>query len=230
MSQTTFKGKIITDEDVRKAMEEFDRDLRSSFAKWRIYGIRSDGKDYPPKEILKMIVGDAGKLPPGGEATNHYFRDLGFEIVETDDPGTEPVSNDAIIEDALDTSLSLERDLENNLVADLSKLEPGLKLYQQDAVSGQQLHAEAAGRIDILAVDQNDDLVVIELKAGDADRQVCGQIQAYMGWAKEKLAGQKKVRGIIIANEFTERLRLAASVVPGLTLKKYAVSFKFTDL
>ena len=88
---------------------------------------------------------------------------------------------------------------------------------------------KAAGRIDLLAVDSQQNLVVVEIKAGDADRQVCGQIQAYMGWVKANLAGQRGVRGIIVAHEFTERAKLAAMVVPDLSLKKYRVNFVFAD-
>ena len=71
--------------------------------------------------------------------------------------------------------------------------------------------------------------MVVELKAGEADRQVCGQIQAYMGWVKANLAEQRKVRGIIVANDFTERLKYAVNVVPDLVLKRYQIVFKFSD-
>jgi hypothetical protein len=63
----------------------------------------------------------------------------------------------------------------------------------------------------------------------EADRQVLGQIQAYMGWVKENLAGDKKVRGMIIASDFSVRAVYGAKVVPNLSLKKYVVSFRFTD-
>ncbi|MCI0564117.1 MAG: hypothetical protein MN733_37045 [Nitrososphaera sp.] len=49
------------------------------------------------------------------------------------------------------------------------------------------------------------------------------------GMVKENLAGQKKVRGIVIASDFTERLVYAVKVVPDLSLKRYQISFKFTD-
>jgi len=39
-----------------------------------------------------------------------------------------------------------------------------------------------------------------------------------------------KVRGIIVASDFTVRMIYAAKVVPGLSLKKYQVLFKFTDV
>ena len=114
-------------------------------------------------------------------------------------------------------------------VANLEQLETGLRLYTEGGITGQQVDTKVAGRIDLLAVDRNSDLVVLELKAEEADRQVCGQIQAYMGWVKENLAGEKKVRGIIVASDFTVRAIYAAKVVPGLSLKKYQISFRFAD-
>ena len=116
--------------------------------------------------------------------------------------------------------------MENSLITNLEQLEKGLQLYRNNGVNGQQFDTKVAGRIDLLAIDANSNFVVIELKADEADRQVCGQIQAYMGWVKENLAGDKKVRGIIIANDFTVRAVYAAKVVPDLSLKKYQINFK----
>ena len=222
MANIFFKGKMFTYDDVCQAMARFDRERRKSFTSWRTYAIKYEGRDYPPKEILRMTVNDSD-IPPGGEATNHYFRDLGFKIGEIEDKINSPS------EEALDTSLSLERDLESHLVADLSQIETGLQLFKENGLLGQQLDAKPAGRIDILAISNNNELVVIELKAGEADRQVCGQILAYMNWVKDTLAGPRKVRGIIIANEFSERLRLAVKTLSDVKLRKYSVKFNFVD-
>ena len=172
-----------------------------------------------------MLVGDIGNLS-GGEPTNHYFRNLGFQIGEI---GDEVQAPEQAAEEAIDTSLSLEADLEDALAGNLTQLEKGLRLYETNGAAGRQVDAKEAGRIDLLAVDPDENLVVIELKAGDADRQVCGQIQAYMGWVKQHLAGSRSVRGMIIAHDFTDRAKLAATVVPGLSLKKYRVNFVFAD-
>jgi len=78
-------------------------------------------------------------------------------------------------------SVSLERDLEDSLMAGLGSLEPGLMLYHRDGVQGRQFDTGVVGRIDILGLDSKGRYVVIELKAGEADEKVFGQILRYMG-------------------------------------------------
>lgn len=131
---------------------------------------------------------------------------------------------------AVDTSLSLERDLEKSLLNNLGQLEPNLTLYSENGIFGNQLQAGAVGRIDILCADKNSNLVVIELKAGTADDRVCGQILRYMGWVQENLARNRKVKGVIVANEFSEPLKYAAKAMSNVCLKKYDVKFEFTDI
>ena len=195
--------------------------------------MRRNGQDYPPKDLLRLVVGDIGKLP-GGDRTNRYFRQLGFEIVELEGgqsdeyPGM--ATPDQVSEAAVETALSVEADLEDAIYAHPGLLESGLKICKEGGVTGRQVDAKAAGRIDLLAVDESGRLVVIELKAGIADRQVCGQIQAYMGWVRAHLAGGRAVRGLIVAHEFTERAKLAATVVPDLELREYRVRFEFAGV
>jgi RecB family endonuclease NucS len=127
------------------------------------------------------------------------------------------------------TALSLERDLELSLLSNLEQLESGLKLYVNDGVKGQQFNAGDVARIDILAVGPQNELVVIELKAGTADDKVMGQILRYMGWIKGNLAAGMTVRGIVVANDFTVALKYAAIAVPTVSLKRYEIKFEFTD-
>lgn len=131
---------------------------------------------------------------------------------------------------AIDTSLTLERDMERSLLRDLGQLEAGLKLYDGNGISGNQFDTGTVGRLDILAADAKGSLVVIELKAGRADDRVCGQILRYIGWVKENLGVNRSVRGIVVANDFSESLRFAAKAMPGVALKRYEVRFEFTDV
>jgi RecB family endonuclease NucS len=50
----------------------------------------------------------------------------------------------------------------------------------------------------------------MELKAGTATDSVLTQLLAYMADVKRTIAGSKKVRGIIIAHEFSERARITS--------------------
>lgn len=73
--------------------------------------------------------------------------------------------------------LSLERDLKRYLVENPHSLESGLKLFESGGKTGEKYKTDA-GLIDILAIDKNDNAVVIELKAGTADSSSFDQIVA----------------------------------------------------
>jgi hypothetical protein len=89
-------------------------------------------------------------------------------------------------ETALEISLSLEKDLQEYISRDLSQLERGLKLVTREGLNSREISTEA-GRIDILAEDINNNLVVIELKASKASYGVLGQILSYMASIKAEL-------------------------------------------
>jgi hypothetical protein len=137
---------------------------------------------------------------------------------------------DEIESDVMATSLSLERDLENSLISNLARLEPKLRLYNEKDISGQQFDTGSVGRLDLLCVDQNEAFVVVEIKAGRAEDRVCGQILRYMGWVKENLTGSHLVRGIIVANDFSDSLKFAVKAMPNVLLKMYEVRFDFKDV
>jgi hypothetical protein len=103
-------------------------------------------------------------------------------------------------EAALETTLSLERDLQEYLSRDLGRLEPGLRLFTDEGLPGREVSTEA-GKIDILAKDREDRLVVVELKASKASYGVLGQILSYMASIRNEL-GAKSIRGIIVAEDF----------------------------
>ena len=118
----------------------------------------------------------------------------------------------------VETSLSLERDLEEHLVDNLETIEKGLKFV------GRQFNTDV-GRIDILAEDRDGCRVVIEVKVGEAKDSAVGQIARYLGWFAH--TDGKPPRGILIAAEFPEGVRYAATAIPNLTLLTYKVHFSF---
>ena len=131
-------------------------------------------------------------------------------------------------EAALETTLSLERDLQEYLSRDLGQLEPGLRLFTDEGLPGREVSTEA-GKIDILAKDREDRLVVVELKASKASYGVLGQILSYMASIKSEI-GAGRVRGIIVAEDFDKKLRLAVTEVSNVSLVKYKVNFDFEKI
>ncbi len=119
--------------------------------------------------------------------------------------------------------IGLERDMQVLLRRDLEQLESGLVI--DDDGAERQVNS---GRIDITAKDANGSLVVIELKIGRAGREAVGQILGYMGDIVEE-EGTVPVRGILVADSFDQGALSAVRMVAGLSLKKYSVSFQFSD-
>ncbi len=97
-----------------------------------------------------------------------------------------------------------EKLLEDYLEKQVQILEKGLKLVK----NGRQYPTEI-GRIDLLAIDSNGRYVVIELKKDKLEDKVMGQTLRYMGWVKGNLSKTMDVKGIIVGQEITEKLRYA---------------------
>ena len=114
----------------------------------------------------------------------------------------------------------LERDLQGALSDSIEQLEPGLKFIDSEVVV-------AAGRIDILAEDSKNRLVVIELKADIAQRGSIDQLLSYMDSLDEDQ--DRPVRGILVARDFHPNLVRAARRIPDISLKAYSFQFSFED-
>lgn len=123
-----------------------------------------------------------------------------------------------------------EDHLRDFLAANLEKLEPGLQVFVgPEGDDGVELSTDV-GRIDILGIAANGDLVVVELKVGRGQDAVVGQILRYIGWVRRHLAQGRRVRGIVVAQEISEALRYAIGTVPDVTLKTYALAISFGDV
>ena len=155
-----------------------------------------------------------------------YRADFEAEIAK-DVPGVDDLAEEITEEgDVGSRKFAFERDLQNYLVQNLGLLEPDLKLYEDEDGPFTGVEFPAGQRyIDILAVGPDGAYVVIETKVSRAYDRVVGQILRYMGWVKENLAGQAAVRGIIVASEISEDLKLAASFVENIRLVEYKIAF-----
>ena len=179
-----------------------------SFPKFLFTVGRGQVRLYNPKMDGKWVVNDKGA---------HLIGEEGVEDRE--------ISEEKYLPE--EAAISLERDLESFLLAELNVLEEGLKVY--DGETGRQFQVHS-GRIDILAQDRDKNFVVLELKAGTATESALAQVLAYMADVTRELSKGKRVRGIIVAYDFADRLVAATSLLPTVKLMKYKVNFEFEEV
>lgn len=123
-----------------------------------------------------------------------------------------------------------ETDLRNYLASNLSSIEPGLRLYEDEGITG--IEFPVGGRfVDILAIDKDGNFVVVELKVSRGYDRVVGQLMRYMAWIRQNQAdSNQRIRGIIVAREISEDLLLACSVVPNVELFEYQLSLSLKQV
>ena len=134
---------------------------------------------------------------------------------------TEEIIEESIAQ-SIDTQVSLEKDLQQYLSARVNELEEGLSL-----IEGGVEYSTEAGRIDLLARDKSENLVVIELKAVKAKDSALGQLLGYIGCLAQE---NENVRGILVASDFEKRVVFAARATPNIKLVKYELSFKLGEI
>jgi hypothetical protein len=123
-----------------------------------------------------------------------------------------------------------ENDLKNFLARNLQIIRPSIAVYEDGDIRG--LEFPVGGRfIDILAVENKGDLIVIELKVSKGYDRALGQLLRYMAWIKKNLAEpNQKVKGMIVARTVSEDLRLAVSVVNDVELFEYQLSISLNKI
>jgi Endonuclease NucS len=128
---------------------------------------------------------------------------------------------DTEVASAVDTAFGLERDMQKALRENIEQLEQGLTIDD-----GGRERTVASGRIDITARDTQGNIVVIELKTGEADRDAVAQILAYMG---DLMEGEPSasIRGVLVAKSFEPRAKAAARAVSSVQLVQYGYRFTF---
>lgn len=86
--------------------------------------------------------------------------------------------------EVLPTKIGLEKRLHDWLEDDISMLDPNL------LVIGREVTTKYGGRIDLLCIDSDGDLVAVELKQGATEREVTAQALDYASWVKDLTADE----------------------------------------
>jgi hypothetical protein len=88
MKQIAFKGEMVTCEEIRREMREFDQAYPDTnlYDHWLEkanykYAIFEGGKYYSPKHILSQATGISTRDFNSGGETNNVFRQCGFEAI-----------------------------------------------------------------------------------------------------------------------------------------------------
>ncbi len=133
-----------------------------------------------------------------------------------------------------DLLFPMENHLRDFLVKNLSTIKidgKQLQLYvDENGRDGTEYPTGEVGIIDILAIDENENFVVFELKLTRGPDRTLGQLQRYMGWVKENIAGKQSVHGVIVANKISKTLKYAASVTSNISLFEYQVDFRILSV
>lgn len=119
-----------------------------------------------------------------------------------------------------DANFLREKEMQTQVRQQLAVLEAGLK-----AVDDGKEIAVATGRVDILARDHNERLVVIELKAGKCPPGALEQLLAYTFDIEQER--QEPARAMLVAGSFGDRIRAAARRAGGVDLRSYSYSLSF---
>jgi len=150
------------------------------------------------------------------------------EIGEAEDNPNGDVPSDADL-----AAFALEAHLRDFIIENVSKIRISgnkLCLFVDGGGRNGKEYPTDVGPIDILAVDGAGGFYVFELKLNRGPDRALGQLARYMGWVKIHLAGDRDVRGVVVARAINDKLRYAACVIPKVTLLEYEVEFKLNDV
>jgi hypothetical protein len=215
-------------DQILTTLEVIDRIQKKYPGKWKGITIKThligcsinhkSGKWYPTfQKFLYTIEPDKVRLfdlEKDSKFKEASDRGLKVQLVSVDWDQTERT--------APDDDLTVPKDLRKYLRKNIAQLDPGLKLISDEDLDA----SREAAKIDILAKDALDNLVLVKLKGDRTPISTLGQILTAMASIKNEL-GEKSLRGIIVAKNFDDEIILAARKVPEVSLVKYTVKYDF---
>jgi predicted nuclease of restriction endonuclease-like (RecB) superfamily len=112
--------------------------------------------------------------------------------------------------------VDIEKQIENQIAKN-----PGILRsigFNLDLVGRQRRCIGGEGIIDLLFHDKKKKCyVVVELKNEKANRNTFGQISNYIGWVKNRIAGNQSVKGLVISREMDLQFKFAMEANPNIS-------------
>jgi hypothetical protein len=125
------------------------------------------------------------------------------------------------------TNFAYEKDLQTALCSHISELFPDYHIYGGIGIGVE--YSIGGKRIDVLLEhEQSKNLLVVELKSGEADFKVFGQISMYIGLLKRQFP-ERNISGVIIAGSIDDSLVQATEITDKVSLKTYRMSIELED-
>lgn len=172
-------------------------------------------------------VWPSGKTKKGLTRTR-FFESLYQRFLDSEEGITQDDEDDIPIEES---QFAYEADLRDYLASNLHIIEKDLKLYESE--SGERgveyVIPNTQRRIDILAIDKNNDFVVIELKVSRGYEKTIGQALYYQSMVKNAFHVEK-ARIILIAREISPELRMGTKYLPDVQLFEYQLSLTLNQI
>lgn len=146
-----------------------------------------------------------------------------LQVIPTDlDHEPDPSVKEPSADSAHSTGcFAAEAHLRDYLAVNLHLIEHGLELFSSESGTSGVEYKTGIGRIDILARDTQGDFVVIELKVSRGPDDVAGQILRYVNWVRKHLSEGKRVRGVIIAQHISDKIKYAIASDPLVSAREY---------
>ena len=124
-------------------------------------------------------------------------------------------------------NFAYEKDLQTALCSHISELFPRYRIFGGLGIEVE--HSIGGRRIDVLLEhEENESLMVVELKSGEADFKVFGQISMYIGLLKRQFP-ERNISGVIVAGSIDESLVQACEITDKISLKTYRMSIELED-
>ncbi len=166
------------------------------------------------------------------EITNRFFENFEFALLLYQTFPKELIATDSIvttisekIEEQKFEALEVQH-YQSLLHRNFSRLFPKLKYFDEEEQipKNGQYDTQTVGIIDILAVDEKGNFIVIEIKRQATDKTI-GQILRYMGWIQEELCKDgQHVSGLIVAEKKDIQLEFALKVMPAVKFMKLGLT------